>query len=114
MPGAIDFFSLIFNHFYTFFFGKLPPWMPPMFPLILICRARIRLPRERQFCDLYYESCTCNYGCRPVLFDCTTGLHVLNSNGRRSYSGSIEIWFPVAFLFGAFTRTPSLLYKSSV
>jgi len=25
----------------------------PMFPLIFICRARIRLPREQQFCDLH-------------------------------------------------------------
>src|SRR6218665_2205686 len=29
MPGAIDFFSLILNHFSTFFLRKLPPWTPP-------------------------------------------------------------------------------------
>src|SRR6218665_3561827 len=90
--------------------------LEPMFPLIFICCARIRLTREQQFCDLYQERCrsTCNYGCTPVLFDHTTGLQVLSTNGRCSYSGSIEIWFSVAFLFGAFAITPSLLYMSSV
>ena len=37
-------------------------------------------------------------------------VQVISSNGRRFYSGSIEIWFPVAFLFGALTIAPSLLY----
>src|SRR6218665_91267 len=39
-----------------------------MFPLIFLCRARIGMTREQQFCDLYLKSCTCNYTC--TLYTC--------------------------------------------